>query len=99
MAQVPKDLREFIERCERIGELKRIKVEVDWNLELSHVAKLNEEKKGPALLFENVKGSEIPVLSSALTTTRRLAIALGMPENYTVCQMAREYSKLPKKTR
>ena len=49
------DLREFIAKLEEEGELARISAEVDWNLELSHVAKLNEEKQGPALLFQNVK--------------------------------------------
>ncbi len=61
------DLREFMQKCEAEGELKRIKKEVDWNLELSHIAKLNEEKKGPALLFEKVKDYQIPLLASAFT--------------------------------
>ena len=40
------DLRSFISLCEKEGELKRIKPEVDWNLEMSHIAKLNEEQRG-----------------------------------------------------
>jgi len=92
-----KDLRDFIAKCEEAKELKRVKAEVDWNLELSHVSKLNEERGGPALLFENVKGYDIPVLSGALSTARRLAIALGMPEDYTICQMAREWMQLTTK--
>jgi len=47
------DLRYFINQCEAADELKRVTAEVDWNLEISHVSKLTEEKKGPALLFEN----------------------------------------------
>lgn len=89
-----KNLREFIEKCEQEGELKRIKVEVDWNLELSHIAKLNEERKGPALLFEKVKGYDMPVFTSAFTTPKRLALSLGMPLNYSMCDMAREWMKL-----
>jgi phenylphosphate carboxylase beta subunit len=88
-----KELREFIAKCEKEGELKRIKAKVDWNLEVSHIAKLNEEKKGPALLFENVKDYKIPLLTSAFTTPKRLAIALGMPLNYSMCQMAKEWMK------
>ena len=38
-----KSMRDFIELAEKEGELKRITAEVDWNLELSHIAKLNEE--------------------------------------------------------
>jgi 4-hydroxy-3-polyprenylbenzoate decarboxylase len=92
-----KELREFIAKCEKEGELKRIKVKVDWNLEVSHIAKLNEEKKGPALLFENVKDYKIPLLTSAFTTPKRLAIALGMPLNYSMCQMAKEWMKITTK--
>ncbi len=88
------DLRGFIGRCEEAGELKRIKAEVDWNLELSHVSKLNEEKGGPALLFENVTGYKSPVLTGAFGTTKRLNIALGMPTHYSMCDMARQWMKL-----
>lgn len=92
-----KDMRDFIQAAEKEGELKRIKAEVDWNLEVSHIAKLNEEKKGPALLFENVKDYKIPLLTSAFTTPKRLAIALGMPLNYSMCQMAKEWMKITTK--
>ena len=68
-----KDMRDFIAEAEEAGELKRISAEVDWNLELSHIAKLNEEKSGPALLFENVKDYSSPVITSVCTTTQRLA--------------------------
>ena len=89
-----KELTDFINRCEQEGELLRIKTEVDWNLELGHVAKISEERKGPALLFENVKGYDIPVLTSAFTTTRRFAIALGMPLDSSICDMARAWMQL-----
>ncbi len=45
-----KDMRDFIEQAEEEGMLHRIKAEVDWDLELSHIAKLNEEK-GVTFLF------------------------------------------------
>ena len=89
-----KDLRDFIAVCEKNNELKRVKAEVNWDLELSHISKLNEEKRGPALLFENVKDYDIPVLSGALSTPKRLAVALGMPLDYTVCQMSRRWMEL-----
>jgi len=87
------DLRDFISRCEKIGELKRISVEVDWNLEISHISKVNEERGGPALLFENVKGYSSPVLTGAFGTSRRLAIAMGMSGN-SMCELAKEWMKL-----
>ena len=91
-----KDLRDFIAECEKQGQLKKINAEVDWNLELSHVCKFNEARKGgQALLFENLKdGNGVSILGSALTTEKRLAAALGMPNNYSLCEMAREWVEL-----
>lgn len=88
------DLRHFINQCEAANELKRIRAEVDWNLEISHVSKLTEEKKGPALLFENIKGYKSPVLTGAFGTAGRMATALGMPSHYTMCDAARQWMKL-----
>lgn len=88
-----KDLRDYIETCEAVGELKRVKAQVDWKLELSHIAKLNEERRGPALLFENVKGYSSPVLTSACTTTARLALIMGMPKTSSLVDLMREWVK------
>lgn len=88
------DLREFISRCEKIGELKRITAEVDWNLEISHISKLNEEKGGPALVFENVKDYSFPILTGAFGTARRLSIAMGMTTTGSMCDLSREWMKL-----
>jgi phenylphosphate carboxylase beta subunit len=85
------DQRWFIESLEEAGELLRIPAEVDWDLELGHIAKLNEERGGPALLFENVKGYGMPVLTSMQTTARRMALALRAPEGSTLCELAREW--------
>lgn len=94
-----RDMRDFIAECEKQGELKKINAEVDWNLELSHVCKFNEARKGgQALLFENLKnGNGVSILGSALTTEKRLAAALGMPNNYSLCEMAREWVELSTK--
>lgn len=86
------DLREFIDQLEDAGQLRRITKQVDWNLELAHVAKLNEEQEGggDALLFENVK--DYPghrVLSSALTARERLALALEMPPETSLMNLSR----------
>ena len=84
-----KSMRDFIEQAEAEGMLQRIKAEVDWDLELSHIAKLNEEKKGPALLFENVKDYNSPVITSVCTTTERLSIIMGMPKDSTLVDLMR----------
>ncbi len=88
-----RDLREFIAQLEKEGDLQRIGAEVDWDLELSHISKLNDEKGGPALLFENVKGYSTPVFCSALATPRRLAIALDLPRHLSVMGVAREWMR------
>jgi 4-hydroxy-3-polyprenylbenzoate decarboxylase len=87
------DLRYFIDQCEAAGELARVKAEVDWNMEISHISKLTEEKKGPALLFEKVSGYDTPVFTGAFATTKRLAIMLGLPHDYSLCQSAQAWMK------
>jgi len=77
-----KDIRDFVANCEAEGILHRIRAPVDVHLELSHTAKINEEAGGPVLLFENVKGFDIPVLISACTTPKKMAVTViqGMDE-------------------
>ena len=89
-----KDLRDWIAACEKEGELTRIAKEVDWELELGHVATLNERAGGPALLFEKVKDYDIPVLSSTVTTAKKMAITCGKPAHYTLCDVSREWKNV-----
>ncbi len=86
-----KDMRDFIREAEKEGQLKRVKPEVDWNLELSHIAKLNEEKSGPALLFENVKDYKTPVITSVCTTTQRLSLIMGEPRGSSLVDLMRAW--------
>ena len=71
-----RDLRAFIERLEREGELKRIGVEVDPVLEITEIADRATKAGGPALLFEKPKGSRVPLLINALGSERRMNLAL-----------------------
>ena len=50
------DLREYMDRLEAVGELKRIEAEVDWNLELGAIMRRANDLREPALLFEKIKG-------------------------------------------
>lgn len=59
-----KDLRDFIAKLEAQGELKRITREIDTDLEMTEIADRTLRAGGPALLFENPKGSNIPVLAN-----------------------------------
>lgn len=71
------DLRDFIEQLEKLGELKRISVEVDPYLEITEICDRTLRAEGPALLFENVKGSKVPVLGNLFGTPRRVALGMG----------------------
>ncbi len=73
-----KDLREFVERLEREGELKRIKTEVDSELEITEITDRVSKAYGPALLFENVRGYSWPVLTNAFGSKKRMAMSLGV---------------------
>ncbi len=85
------DLRDFLALIESDGQLKRIGGEVDWDLELSHIGKKNEEGNGPALLFENVKGYQTPVLTSLFCNLDRVAKVLGAPAGSSIFEMARRW--------
>ena len=71
------DLRDFIDQLEHMGELKRVRHEVDPYLELTEICDRTLKAEGPALLFENVKNQTIPVLCNLFGTTRRVALAMG----------------------
>ena len=71
------DLREFIAFLEQRGELIRISQEVDPNLEMTEISDRTLRAKGPALLFENPKGYDTPVLCNLFGTPERVAMGMG----------------------
>ena len=73
-------LRTFVETLEREGELVRVRREVDPHLELAEIADRTMKAAGPALLFENVKGSRFPLLINAYGSRRRMSRALGVAD-------------------
>jgi 4-hydroxy-3-polyprenylbenzoate decarboxylase len=72
-----KDLRDFIADLERRGELKRIATPVDPHLEITEICDRVLRAGGPALLFENPKGSKIPLLANLFGTEQRVALGMG----------------------
>ncbi len=66
-----RSLRECVIDLEKHGHLKRIKEEVDPNLEMSAIHLEAFENDGPALFFENVKGSKFPAVSNLFGTVER----------------------------
>ena len=73
-----KDLREFIALLESKGDLRRIAAPVTWDLEITQICDRVVKSGGPALLFEKVEGSNIPVLINMYGTEQRMAWALGV---------------------
>ncbi len=71
------DLREFIVFLEQRGELVRISQEIDPNLEMTEISDRTLRAKGPALLFENPKGFDTPVLCNLFGTPERVAMGMG----------------------
>ncbi|NTV10171.1 MAG: 4-hydroxy-3-polyprenylbenzoate decarboxylase, partial [Zoogloea sp.] len=71
------DLRDFISQLERLGELKRVSVEVDPHLEMTEICDRVLRAGGPALLFEKPKGHSMPVLANLFGTPRRVALGMG----------------------
>src|SRR5579864_1400923 len=79
------DMRQWLAQLEQHGELRRIKAEVDWDREIGAVTRRVLEKKGPAVLFENIKGYGngrcTKLFASGLGARSRLALALGFPHD------------------
>jgi 4-hydroxy-3-polyprenylbenzoate decarboxylase len=71
------DLRDFMAQLEEKGLLKRISQEIDPNLEMTEISDRTLRAGGPALLFENPKGYDQPVLTNLFGTTERVALAMG----------------------
>lgn len=74
------DLREYLQLLESKGLLKRITAEVDGDVELGAIVARSLERKGPALMFENVKGYKgVPIVANIISTTEQLAVTFGAP--------------------
>ena len=85
------NLTDFVQVLEREGELKRITYPVKAELEITEIADRVMKSGGPALLFENVVGKQIPVLINAFGSAQRMALALGVAD---IEEIARNIQKL-----
>jgi len=87
-----RDLRDWMAAVEQIGELKRLDG-ADWDIEIGAVTEMGHHlgEQSRALLFDNIKGYPpgYRILSNTLNTTKRLAVTLGMPTNYTRLEFVR----------
>lgn len=72
-----KNLRDFLDILEKRGQLKRISTEVSPCLEMTEISDRTLRQGGPALLFENPQGHQIPVLCNLFGTIERVALGMG----------------------
>ena len=88
------NLADFLDCLEESQELHRVSVEVDPKHEIGAICRKLNITKGPAVLFEKVKGSKMPLVSQLLATNRRLALALGCDEKNLFADTLKRSAKL-----
>ncbi len=88
-----KDVREFIDRLEKEGEVQRIEEEVDWNLEAGAMLRRSAEEGLPAPFFQKIKGypEGYRLFGGTLAKFNRIAIAMDMDPNTHHSELIEEY--------
>ena len=86
-----RDLREFVARLEKAGELLRITAELDPVLEIAEITDRVSKAGGPALLFERPKGSKVPLLINSVGSARRMNLALEVESLDEIAERIRGY--------
>jgi 4-hydroxy-3-polyprenylbenzoate decarboxylase len=97
-----RDLREWIDTLDREGELARVKVEVDWDLEIGGILRENMDRNGPALLFENIRDYRNTIctklFASSLSSNSRIALMLGLSKDTPYRDLIRVWRERAKKS-
>ena len=88
------NLHEYIDKLDRLGELKRITETIDPELEITEITNRVHKNCGPALLFEKVKGSRMPVITNAFGTMKRMCMALGVDDLEDIANEIRDIIKI-----
>ncbi|BDI32476.1 menaquinone biosynthesis decarboxylase [Capsulimonas corticalis] len=90
-------LHEFIQRLDKAGELRRIQQQVDPYLEITEIADrvMKMPGGGPALLFENVKGSKFPLAINLMGSRKRMSWALGVDDIEEIADEIAALTRLP----
>jgi len=88
------DIHQFIDELEKAGELKRITTQVDSDLEIAEILRRTMYANGPALLFENVKDYDMPVLGNAFGSLKRLEIGLETSDFTEIGQRIVDMTKM-----
>jgi 2,5-furandicarboxylate decarboxylase 1 len=86
------DLRGFVAQYEQAhpGEVVRITEPVGIELDvMAVVLEYERRRRWPILLFERVRGYDIPIVANVVASRRALAFALGVPESGLAPEYAR----------
>jgi 4-hydroxy-3-polyprenylbenzoate decarboxylase len=76
-----KSFRKFVEELDAVGELSHVTCEVDWDSEIGSITRAIFKRKGPAVLFENVKDSRIPLFCGAMHEAKKFGMMLDISDN------------------
>lgn len=78
-------LRSWLDQLDSVGELRRVKAEVDWDEEIGALTRISLGLGGPALLFENIKDHQATrctkLLTASMGTKAQVALMLGLPRD------------------
>lgn len=88
------DTGEFIKALEDANELKRVTTQVDADLEIAEILRRTMYANGPAVLFENVKNFDIPVLGNAFGSMKRMQIGLETSDFTEIGQRIVDMTKM-----
>ena len=88
------DIHELIEILEKKGELKKVKTQVDTDLEIAEILRRTMYDNGPAILFENIKDYDIPILGNTFGSIKRLQIALETDDFTEIGQRIADMTKM-----
>ncbi len=88
------DIHELIEVLEKKGELKKVKTQVDTDLEIAEILRRTMYDNGPAILFENIKDYDIPILGNTFGSIKRLQIALETDDFTEIGQRIADMTKM-----
>ena len=88
------DFREFLDVLEKRGQLRRIKTQVNSDLEIAEIANRMLQCGGPGLLFENVKGAKYPVAVNIMGTVERICWSMNMEKPEELEDLGRKLALL-----
>ncbi|MEE3259278.1 MAG: UbiD family decarboxylase [Candidatus Latescibacterota bacterium] len=89
------NLRLFLDRLQREGELVRVETPVSSDLEIAEIHRRVIASAGPALLFTNVEGADFPCVTNLFGTPKRVDLAFGPRPEQFINQLVQLAQDLP----